>query len=112
MSSTEADSLARSIFREAIVPARAQGVFPRVPDVAARSYFSAPVRGAMNRDDFHTPGLESIRAFTEQLHALWRAEGHTELLSLASRLEALCEVLSKEIAAEDADVSPFVYAMF
>jgi hypothetical protein len=112
MSSTEADALARAIFRQVIEPARQERIFPRAPDPSAKSYFTAPPRPSMKPEDFDCPALQSIEAFAEALGALWRSEGHTSLDALPPRLVALCQALAQEMGAEGADVSPFVYAMF
>ena len=112
------ESAAERFFDEVLAPVaevvRARGA--RLLDdgaLPADSYFSQPKRMRMEPADFDL-GLESGERFVDALIALWREEGITELDICRDDLIALIEEFAEEahVSEGDAEVSPFVYAMY
>ena len=83
-------------------------------DEAVETYFDAPRRPKMSRDDFVLPASDSIAAFTSALRQHWLSQGQPELAAAVDDLTELGKIA--EAIAEDNDdpddVSPFLYAMF
>ena len=103
-------------FHDVLVPlaaaARREGksFFPLGTDPQAESYYVEPLRRVMTRADFELSAAESPEDFVRELATLWTAEGYVELAALASQLLDL--VVPEAEQEEEAEVSPFIYAMY
>ncbi len=109
--------LAKSFFSNVIMPlavdlkAKDKAFFPLGPDVTSESYFSKPNRSFMKPKDFELPAVDSTEDFLEEISELWKAEGNSELIKLATGLEEIARELAIECEQEE-DISPFIYVMF
>ncbi|MDB5906244.1 MAG: hypothetical protein JWP34_358 [Massilia sp.] len=123
MSSTNDAQMAavmEALFDEVLAPIaqrmRASGeqAFPLEPDVSWLSYYVRRKRAFMTRADFTAASCVDVADLGLRLGAHWKALGRHELAAQAARFGAAAgaaQVLL-EAAAPEAELSPYVYAMF
>lgn len=123
MNSTDAAQLEEvmgALFDEVLLPLsqrmREQGVqaFPLAPDVSWLSYYIRRRRSAMTHADFTSAACADPAEFERRLAACWHALGRHELAAQAPRFAAAAAAARPLLAAAqpDAELSPYVYAMF
>jgi hypothetical protein len=112
--SSSLTELLNAAFDEVIVPLARAGAMDRLdfaPTPANGSYFKAPTRAGLSRDEMLAIGRSGE---LEALAALWRAQGRHELLALAPRLQAIAAQLEALTAEEDNSGVPsaLIYQMY
>ena len=109
-----------ALFDEVLMPMaermRAGGVqpFPLEPDVSWLSYYVRRKRASMTRDDFTGASCVDVADLEVRLAAHWHALGRHELAAQAARFSAAASAAQALLAAEapEAELNPYVYAMF
>lgn len=95
---------------------RASGVqpFPLEPDVSWLSYYVRRKRASMTRDDFTAASCADVADFERRLAAHWQALGRHELAAQAAQFGAVARAARALLAAQapEAELNPYVYAMF
>jgi hypothetical protein len=123
MSSTNDEQLRALIgplFDELIIPLaahmRTSGAppFPLEPDASLHSYYAARPRPSMTRGDFTAPSCLDADELEQRLAAHWNALGRSELSRDAARIAAVARAAHAVFSAgrHEAELSPYVYAMF
>lgn len=108
------------LFDEVLLPMaqrmRASGAqpFPLEPDVSWLSYYVRRKRASMTRADFTGASCVDIADLAQRLAAHWQALGRHELAAQAARFGDAANAAKALLAADapDAELSPYVYAMF
>lgn len=108
------------LFDEVLLPMarrmQASGVqaFPLGPDVSWLSYYVRRKRASMTRDDFTGASCVDVADLEVRLAAHWRALGRHELAAQAAHFGAAASAAQALLAAAapEAELSPYVYAMF
>ncbi|HEU4374782.1 MAG TPA: hypothetical protein VFS02_14890 [Telluria sp.] len=108
------------LFDEVLLPMarhmQAAGIqpFPLEPDVSWLSYYVRRKRASMTRDDFTGASCVDVADLELRLAAHWQALGRHELAAHAARFGAAASAAQALLAADapDAELSPYVYAMF
>ena len=109
-----------ALFDDVIAPLaqrmRDNGVqaFPLQPDVSWLSYFVRRKRASMTHADFTGASCVDAADLTLRLAAHWQALGRHELAAQAQRFGAAAAAAQALMAADapEAELSPYVYAMF
>ncbi|PWF55750.1 hypothetical protein [Massilia glaciei] len=91
--------------------------FPLAPDVMRLSYYVRRHRSAPIRADFVSASCSDVAELAQKLAEHWTALGRAELASQAGMFAELAGALrqarlASSSAGDQADVSPYVYAMF
>ena len=88
--------------------------FPLEPDVSWLSYYVRRKRASMTRADFTGASCVDVADFEARLAAHWQALGRHELAAQAARFGAAASAAQALLAADapEAELSPYVYAMF
>ncbi len=108
------------LFDEVLLPMaqrmQAAGVqaFPLEPDVSWLSYYVRRKRASMTRADFTGASCVDAADLELRLAAHWQALGRHELAAQAARFGAAASAAQALLAADapEAELSPYVYAMF
>lgn len=108
------------LFDEVLLPMaqrmRASGAqpFPLEPDVSWLSYYVRRKRASMTRADFTGASCVDVADLEQRLAAHWQALGRHELAAQAGRFGDAASAAKALLAtdAPDAELSPYVYAMF
>ncbi|MEZ4306922.1 MAG: hypothetical protein R3F14_02585 [Polyangiaceae bacterium] len=87
-------------------------LFPMGADASVSTYFEAPRRGRMSKEDFELSAASSPDAFLSAVRAMWEAEGFAEMVPVAEGLREVGRALAEVPEDESGEVSGFVYAMF
>lgn len=109
-----------ALFDEVLLPiaqrmqARGVQAFPLEPDVSWLSYYVRRKRAYMTRADFTGASCVDVADLELRLASHWQALGRYELAAQASQFGAAAAVAKTLLAvdAPEAEVSPYVYAMF
>lgn len=123
MSSTndaQMETLMGALFDEVLMPLaqrmRERGVqaFPLEPDVTWLSYYVCRKHASMTRDDFTGASCSDAADFELRLAAHWQALGRHDLARQAERFSAAAGSAQALLASDapEAELSPYVYAMF
>lgn len=123
MNSTDEALMAAAIgplFDEVLMPIalrmRASGVqsFPLEPDVSWLSYYVRRKRASMTRADFTGASCVDIADLELKLAAHWKAIGRHELAAQAASFGAAASAARALLGTEapEAELNPYVYAMF
>lgn len=113
-------TLMGALFDEILMPIaqrmRATGLqpFPLEPDVSWLSYYVRRKRAWMTRDDFTGASCIDAADFEVRLAAHWQALGRHELAAQAACFGSAASTAQALLArtAPEAELSPYVYAMF
>lgn len=108
------------LFDEVLLPMaqrmQAAGVqaFPLEPDVSWLSYYVRRKRASMTRADFTGASCVGVADLELRLAAHWQALGRHELAAQAGRFGEAASAAQALLAADapEAELSPYVYAMF
>jgi hypothetical protein len=108
------------LFDEVLLPMaqrmQAAGIqaFPLEPDVSWLSYYVRRKRASMTRADFTGASCVDVADLEVRLAAHWQALGRHELAAQAARFGAAARAAQALLAADapEAELSPYVYAMF
>jgi hypothetical protein len=108
------------LFDEVLMPMaqrmRASGVhaFPLEPDVSWLSYYVRRKRAYMTRNDFTGASCVDVADLELRLAAHWQVLGRYELAAQVAHFGAAASAAQALLAtaAPDAELSPYVYAMF
>lgn len=108
------------LFDEVLLPMaqrmRASGAqpFPLEPDVSWLSYYVRRKRASMTRADFTGASCVDVADLEQRLAAHWQALGRHELAAQAARFGDAASAAKALLAtdAAEAELSPYVYAMF
>lgn len=108
------------LFDEVLLPMaqrmQAAGVqaFPLEPDVSWLSYYVRRKRASMTRADFTGASCVEVADLELRLAAHWQALGRHELAAQAGRFGEAASAAQALLAADvpEAELSPYVYAMF
>lgn len=123
MSSTNDAMMAAAmapLFDEVLMPIaqhlRDAGVqpFPLEPDVSWLSYYVRRKRASMTRADFTGASCVDVADFELKLAAHWQALGRHDLAAQVARFGDAARAAQALLAAEapEAELNPYVYAMF
>jgi hypothetical protein len=123
MNSTNEAQLAEAIgplFDEVLMPIaqrmRASGIqaFPLAPDVSWLSYYVRRKRASMTRADFTGASCVDVADLAQRLADHWQALGRHELAAQAARFGEVAGAAKAILSTDEqqADLSPYVYAMF
>lgn len=88
--------------------------FPLEPDVSWLSYYVRRKRASMTRADFTGASCVDAADLQQRLAQHWQALGRDDLAASAARFGAAADAAQALMAADapEAEVSPYVYAMF
>jgi hypothetical protein len=88
--------------------------FPLEPDVSCLSYYVCRKRASMTRDDFTGASCTDVADLELRLAGHWQALGRHELAAHAARFGTAASFAKALLAtnAPEAELSPYVYAMF
>jgi hypothetical protein len=123
MSSTDDALMAAAIgqlFDEVLMPMaqrlRDSGVqpFPLEPDVSWLSYYVRRKRASMTRADFTGASCADVADLELKLAAHWQAMGRYDLAAQVASVGAAARAAQALLEAEapEAELNPYVYAMF
>lgn len=123
MNSIDDDALAAPLaclFDELLLPMaermRASGAlaFPLAPDVRWLSYYVRRKRSSMTPADFMGASCADAGEFELRLAAHWQALGRHELVAQVARFGSAARAAQalQSSAPAEAELSPYVYAMF
>jgi hypothetical protein len=123
MNSTDDALMAAAIgplFDEVLMPMaqrlRDSGVqpFPLEPDVSWLSYYVRRKRAAMTRADFTGASCVDVADLELKLAAHWQAMGRQDLAAQVASVGAAARAAQALLKAEapEAELNPYVYAMF
>lgn len=104
-----------ALFDDLAAPrAGAAAPFPMAPGAAQASYYTERARPAMAPGDFSAPSCLDGAELAARLAAHWRALGRDQLAEAAPRIAQLACTAQTVVAARarQAEVSPYIYAMF
>ncbi len=91
--------------------ARGVAPFPLQPDVSWLSYYVRRRRSMMGPADFDSAACAGVAELEQRLAAHWLALGRFELAAQAGQFAGAAR-LPAASSGPDADLSPYVYAMF
>ena len=120
MNSTEEEALAAragALFDTVLLPlaehmqAQGKSPFPLQPDVSWLSYYVRRRRSSMGPGDFDSAACAGVAELEQRLAAHWLALGRTDLAAQAGEFAGAARTLPVH-APQDAELSPYVYAMF
>jgi hypothetical protein len=111
------EASARKFFQQRLLPVaqrvRERGValFPAGPEPSKASYYEPRDRRPLTPEDFEVPTMQQPEQLAEALASLWRGQHMPELAEQAPAFVELARSL-RQVEAQSAEVSPFVYVMF
>jgi hypothetical protein len=116
----EVDAMLGALFDQVLLPMaerlRVAGVevFPLAPDVSWLSYYVRRKRSAMSAPDFSSASCSDVDEFERRLAAHWQGLGRRELASHAVQFGSIARaaIAAQAERPANAELSPYVYAMF